>query len=460
MHDAISDLLKRNVGIEKELSSLMKTLFPICRSITGNGVRQTLKILKNEINLKIIEVPSGTKVFDWKIPDEWNIKDAYVKDSDGKRIIDFKKSNIHILNYSMPINKKITSKFLKEHLYTLPEKPNSIPYVTSYYKKNWGFCVAHNTLDSFNDDHYDVCINSTLKKGSLTYGEYFKKGQVSDEILISTYVCHPSLCNDNLSGVVVATLLAKYLSKVETYFSYRFLFIPETIGAITWLSKNKKNLNKIKSGLVLSCVGGNGIYTYKKTRQNDSVIDKLAENVLKKSNKSFKIKNFFPYGSDERQFCSPGINLPIGVFMRTQYYEFKEYHTSDDNLDSIKKFALNDSLIMLYKIILEVENKKHSFKKIKKLTKPKSKDESYLNLNPNCEPQLGRRKLYRNISKSRLVDKNNSENLQELSICWILNLSDGFHSLKEISKKSNINLKLLRRTSKLLLEKNLLKKLY
>ena len=460
MNDKIPGLLKRNTKIEKELFSLMETLFPICRSITGNGVRQTLKILKKEINLKITEVPSGTKVFDWKIPNEWNIKDAYVKDSSGKRIIDFKKSNIHVLNYSIPINKKITSNSLKKHLYTLPEKPNSVPYVTSYYKKNWGFCVTHNSLDSFSEDHYDVCINSSLKKGSLTYGEYLKKGKVSDEILISTYVCHPSLCNDNLSGVVVATILAKLLSKVETYFSYRFLFIPETIGSITWLSKNKKNLNKIKAGLVLSCVGGNEIYTYKKTRENDSVIDELVTNILKKSNKSFQIKDYFPYGSDERQFCSPGINLPIGVFMRTQYYEFKEYHTADDNLESIKKFALNDSLIMLYKIILELENKKPSFKKLKNQKILKSKTDVYLNLNPNCEPQLGRRKLYRNISKSRLVDKNDSENLLELSICWILNLSDGFHSLKEISKKSNIDLKLFQRTSKLLLEKKLLKKIY
>ena len=459
MNTKNQNLLKRNHKVEKELFSLMETLFPICRSITGNGVRQTLKILKNNINLNIIEVPSGTKVFDWKIPNEWNVKDAYVKDSNGKRIIDFKKSNIHLLNYSVPINKKITSKSLKKHLYTLPEKPNSIPYVTSYYKKNWGFCVAHNTLDSFNDDYYDVCVDSRLEKGSLTYGEYFIKGQVSDEILISTYVCHPSLCNDNLSGVVIATTLAKYLSKIETYFSYRFLFIPETIGAITWLSKNKKNLNKIKSGLVLSCVGGNEVYTYKKTRQNNSPIDKIVLNVLKKSNKSFKVKDFFPYGSDERQFCSPGINLPVGVFMRTQYYEFSEYHTADDNLNSIKKFALNDSLIMLYKIILEIENEKFSVRKIEKSKNSKLKPETYLNLNLNCEPQLGRRKLYRNISKRRLVDKNNSENLLELSICWILNLSDGTNSLKEISKKSKIELKLIRNATKLLLEKNLLKKL-
>jgi len=451
--------LKRSSKLENELFSLMQDLFPICRSITGNGVRKTLKILKKEIDLKIVNVPSGTKVFDWKVPFEWNIKDAYVKNSKGERVIDFKKSNLHILNYSTPIKKTISNKNLKKHLHTLPEKPNSIPYVTSYYKKNWGFCVAHDTLKSFDEDHYFVHIDSTLKPGSLTYGEFFIKGQTKNEILISTYICHPSLCNDNLSGIVVTTILAKLLSKIDTYFSYRFLFIPETIGAITWLSKNQKNLSQIKSGLVVTCVGGNGGFTYKKTRDNDSEIDKISIDVLKHTRKGFETRDFFPYGSDERQYSSPGIDLPIGVLMRTPYYEFKEYHTADDNLDSIKKFALNDSLIMLLKIILQIEKKKPSFNRKQKNETSKLKSEVYQNLNPYCEPQLGRRKLYRNISKSRLVDKKNSENMLELSICWILNFSDGLHSLKEISQKSNLPLKLLRKTAKLLIEKKLLKKI-
>jgi len=451
--------LKRSSKLENELFSLMQELFPICRSITGNGVRKTLKILKKEIDLKIVNVPSGTKVFDWKIPYEWNIKDAYVKNSKGERVIDFKKSNLHILNYSTPIIKTISNKNLKKHLHTLPEKPNSIPYVTSYYKKNWGFCVAHDTLKSFDEDRYFVHIDSTLKPGSLTYGEFFIKGQTKNEILISTYICHPSLCNDNLSGIVVTTILAKLLSKTDTYFSYRFLFIPETIGAITWLSKNQKNLSQIKSGLVVTCVGGNGGFTYKKTRDNDSEIDKISIDVLKHTRKKFETRDFFPYGSDERQYSSPGIDLPIGVLMRTPYYEFKEYHTADDNLNSIKKFALNDSLIMLLKIILQIEKKKPSFNRNQKNETSKLKSEIYQNLNPYCEPQLGRRKLYRNISKSRLVDKKNSENMVELSICWVLNFSDGLHSLKEISQKSNLPLKLLRKTAKLLIEKKLLKKI-
>lgn len=444
---------------KNELYELMEELYPICRSITGNGVRKTLKILKKKIPLKITEISTGTKVFDWKIPFEWNIKDAYVKNSQGERIIDFKKSNIHLLNYSIPINKKITQKELKLHLHTLPDKPDSIPYVTSYYKKNWGFCVAHNQLESFNDSHYDVKVDSSLKPGSLTYGEFLKKGKISDEILISTYICHPSLCNDNLSGVVVSTMLAHILSKIDTYFSYRFLFVPETIGTIAWLSKNQKNLSKIKGGLVITCVGDNGNFTYKKTKHGNSTIDKIINDVFKQSKKKIEIKNFFPYGSDERQFCSPGINLNMGVFMRTPYYEFKEYHTADDNLKFISKTALSDSLFMILKIIFTIETKKfiEQKSKIKKIINNKS--DVYLNLSPKCEPQLGKRKLYRNISKSRLVDKYNPQDVIEISILWILNYSDGNHSLKDISKISGLPIKLLKNSSQLLLKKSLLKKL-
>jgi aminopeptidase-like protein len=445
--------------VKDELYALMEELYPICRSITGNGVRKTLKILKKKIPLKIIEVPTGTKVFDWKIPLEWNIKDAYVKNSQGKRIIDFKKSNIHLLNYSVPINKKITQQELKLHLHTLADKPNSIPYVTSYYKKNWGFSVAHNQLESFNDDYYDVKIDSSLKPGSLTYGEFLKKGKISDEILISTYVCHPSLCNDNLSGVVVSTILANILSKIDTYFSYRFIFVPETIGTITWLSKNQKNLSKIKGGLVITCVGDDGNFTYKKTKHGNSTIDKIINDIFKQSKRKTKTKDFFPYGSDERQFCSPGINLDVGVFMRTPYYEFKEYHTADDNLKFVSKTALKDSLSMLLKIISAIEITKNieQYSKIKKIENKKS--DIYLNLKPKCEPQLGKRKLYRNISKRRLVGKDNSQDLIEISILWILNYSDGNYSLNDISKISGLPIKLLKHSSQLLLKKSLLKKL-
>ena len=452
--------MKRNSSLENyaksidknEIYSLMEELYPICRSITGEGIRKSLKILKKNIDLNIFEVSTGTKVFDWKVPNEWNIKDAYVKNKNGKKIIDFKESNIHLVSYSIPINEKISLKDLKKHLHSLPKKPNSIPYVTSYYKENWGFCLADNKLKLMKDDYYNVKIDSSLKSGSLTYGEYFKKGKISDEVLISTYICHPSLCNDNISGVAVSAILAKILAKINTYYSYRF------IGAITWLSKNKKNLSKIKHGLVITCVGSGNNITYKKTRDGNSRIDNVVIEILKKFKKNFKIREFYPFGSDERQFCSPGINLPVGVLMRTPYYEFKEYHTADDNFKLIKKKWLNDSLITLCKIISKLENEKISEKpKNKKIIE--LKHDTYLNLKPKCEPQLGKRKLYREISKQRLVDKNDSENLKEMSIFWVLNFSDGIHSLEDISKKSGLTLELLKKSTKRLVEKKLLKKL-
>jgi aminopeptidase-like protein len=441
-----------------ELYELMEELFPICRSITGDGVRDTLKILKKKIKLKIIEIPTGTKVFDWKIPLEWNIHDAYVKDSKGNRIIDFKKSNIHILNYSIAINKKISKEELKKHLHTLPEKPNSIPYVTSYYKKQWGFCTTHNHLKSIKDNFYDVKIDSTLKKGSLTYGEFLIKGKISDEILISTYVCHPSLCNDNLSGIVISAKIAEILSKTKTYFSYRFIFIPETIGAIAWISKNENSLSKVKNCLVITCAGDDGKFTYKKTKFGNATIDEIVTDVFKKSTKNIKIKKFFPYGSDERQFSSPGINIPTGVFMRTQYYEFEQYHTADDNLQFVKNSALNESLSMVLEIISEFELRKQIKEKVNKKRVSKSED-VFMNINPKCEPQLGKRKIYRETAKRRLVGKMKSQDLSEMAIFWILNFSDGNHSLNDICKKSGLSINLLKKTSKILIEKKLLKKL-
>ena len=458
MNKQIIDKNIRKTTKNNELYHLMEDLYPICRSITGDGVRKTLKILKQRIDLKIIEVPSGTKVFDWKIPLEWNIRDAYVKNLKGEKIIDFKKSNLHLLNYSKPISKKISKKELKLHLHTIPEKPDSIPYVTSYYKKEWGFCTKHNQLKSINDDFYQVKIDSTLKKGNLTYGEFFKKGKSSDEILISTYVCHPSLCNDNLSGIVISAKIAEILSKIDTFFSYRFLFIPETIGAIAWIAKNEKKLSKIKNCLVITCAGDNGKFTYKKTKSGNETIDEIFKKVFKNSKKKTKIKKFFPYGSDERQFSSPGINIPTGVFMRTPYYEFKQYHTADDGLDFVKNSSLNDSLSMIFKVIFEFESRK----KIKEKTSIRKKSKTndiFINLKPKCEPQLGKRKIYRDISKRRLTGEKNSQDLSEIAIFWILNFSDGNYSLEDISKKSGLSIKLLKKTSKILVEKKLLKKL-
>ena len=420
--------------IGKEMHGLMRELFPICRSITGNGVRQTLNILKKDIPLTVHEVASGTKVFDWTVPKEWNIKDAYVKNSSGERIIDFKKSNLHVLNYSVPVQKKVSLKELKKHLFTLPEHPDWIPFRTSYYSKNWGFCTNHNQFEKLEQDTYEVCIDSSLKDGHLTYGEYFIKGQISDEVLISCHICHPSLCNDNLSGIALTTFLAKHLSKLSMHYSYRFIFVPATIGAITWLSVNENRLSDIKHGLVAACVGDRGKFNYKKSRQGNAEIDRAVLNALRYSGFEFNVKDFFPFGYDERQFCSPGINLPVGCLMRTPHGEFPEYHTSADNLKFVSAKCLEESLNIFFSVINVLENNK-----------------TYLNLNPKCELQLGKRGLYDAIGGTGGIQQ------KQLTMLWVLNLSDGKHSLLDISEKSNLDISLIKKIVDILLKHNLLK---
>lgn len=421
----------------EEIYEFMKRLYPICRSITGNGVRETLEIISEHIPVGITEVPSGTKVFDWTIPREWNIKDAYVKNSLGERIIDFKKSNLHVLNYSIPIDKKLSLGELKKHLFTLPEYPESIPYLTSYYKENWGFCITQNQLDNLSEDLYEVKIDSTLENGYLTFGELYLKGQVEEEVLFSTYLCHPSLCNDNLSGVVLLTFLAKYLMSMKHKYSYRFLFIPETIGSITWLSMNEDKIKNVKYGLVATCLGDKGDSTYKKSRMGNMEIDKIVEKVLIDSGKPFKIIDFFPLGSDERQFSSPGFNMPMGSLMRTPYTEYPEYHTSADNLDIIKPEYLADTYSKYLRIVYILEN-----------------NGTYLNLNPKCEPQLGKRGLYNMVGSQKKTD--NFIN----AILWILNFSDGTNSLLDISIKAKIDFEIIKEAADALKKVDLLKLLY
>jgi len=339
-----------------KMYDLIKNLFPICRSITGNGVRNSLNIIKKEIPIEIFEVPSGSKVFDWTVPREWNINDAYVKNSKGEKVIDFSNNNLHILNYSIPIKTKLNLQSLKNHLHTLPDHPDWIPYLTTYYNENWGFCLSHNQYLKLEEDEYEVVIDSSLEDGSLTYGELFLPGESEEEFLITCYICHPSMCNDNLSGVSLVTYLAKALINQKLKYSYRFLFIPETIGAIVWLNKNEKNLSKIKFGLVATFLAGPGTSTYKKSRQGNALIDKIVEKVLQDTEKKYQIIDFNPLGSDERQFCSPGFNLPVGSLLRSYYYETPEYHTSADNLEFISIENLSDSFKKYYEIIQIVEN--------------------------------------------------------------------------------------------------------
>lgn len=424
---------KTTTIVGDQMHKLMTELFPICRSITGKGVHQTLNILKKEIPLSIHKVPTGTTVFDWEVPREWDINEAYVKNSRGEKIIDFTNSNLHVLNYSIPVDKTVSLAELKEHLYTLPKHPDWIPYRTSYYKEDWGFCITHNQLQELKEGMYDVYIDSTLKDGHLTYGEYYIAGELPEEVLISTRVCHPSMCNDNLSGICVATFLAKELRRKKLRYSYRFLFIPGTIGAITWLFLNESKLKNIKHGLVVSLLGDAGGFTYKRSRQGNTEIDQVVESVLRVKSDKYKVLNFSPYGDDERQFCSPGFNLPMGCLMRASFGEYPEYHTSADNLKFVTPKALETSLKMLDNIIFTLETNKR-----------------YININPKCEVQLGKRGMYNLVGGENL-----GKNFQ-LALLWILNFSDGKHSLLDISRESGIDFEIINLAAGKLLEQRLL----
>ncbi len=420
-----------NIG--GEIYQLIDKLYPICRSITGDGFRETLSVIKEYIPIEVHEVPTGTKVFDWTVPKEWNIKDAYVRNARGEKIIDFTNSNLHVVNYSVPVNKKISLRELKEHLFTMPEHPDWIPYRNSYYKENWGFCLSHRQWLELKDEEYDVLIDSTLENGYLTYGELFLKGERNDEVLISCHACHPSLCNDNLSGVAVITFLARHLRNLSPRYSYRFLFIPVTIGSITWLALNESKVNKVKHGLVAACLGDPGKFTYKKSRQGDSEIDKAVIHVLKHLGEDFEIMEFSPYGYDERQYSSPGFNLPVGSLKRTPNGRFPEYHTSADNLSFVQPKYLADSFFKYLSVLNVLEN-----------------NEKYLNQNPKCEPQLGKRGLYRELGGHPDAGE------REMALLWVLNLSDGKHTLLDIAERSGLYFTQLRKAADLLLKHGLL----
>ena len=455
--------------IGNEMYNLIENLYPICRSITGNGTRETLQIISKIIPIQIHEVSSGTSVFDWTIPNEWNIKDAYIKSPTGEKIIDFKKSNLHILYYSLPINKKITLNELKEHIFTQPDRPKDIPYRTSYYSEKWGFCMSHEQFLKLEDGDYEIVIDSELKSGSLSYGEYYFKGNSDEEILLSCYICHPSLCNDSLSGVVTAVELAKFIEelKQKTNYSYRILFIPETIGSITWLSRNQEKIKNIKHGLVITCTGDKGKINYKKTRNGNSEIDKIVIDVLENSNEDFSVLDYFPFGSDERQYCYPGINLNMGCLTRTVFGDFPEYHTSADNLTYVSPLPLANTLKIYIRIIEKLEENYTKFQlndsTTKKIKKSLSDDPVFVNL-VKCEPQLGKRNLYHDLGGPKLKPfhgrgSKDTTKIKEKAMMWILTYSDGTNSLKDIEVKSNIDFETLIQISNLLCDHKLIKEL-
>ena len=432
------DRLLRELNMDKvgqELYELTERLYPICRSITGNGVRETLRIISEQIPIEVHEVPSGTQVFDWVIPKEWNIRDAYIKNSRGEKIVDFKNSNLHVLSYSTPVKGKFTLEELKEHLFTLPDHPEWIPYFTSYYRESWGFCLTHKQYEGLEDGEYEVLIDSTLEDGSLTYAQLLLEGDIEDEVLLSTYICHPSMCNDNLSGVALLTTLAKYLKDIKLKHSYRFLFIPETIGSITWLSRNEVEAFKIRHGLVATCVADSGTSTYKRTRNGNALIDKIVEKVLIDSDSPYEIIDFAPTGADERQFCYPGFNLSVGSLMRTPYVCYEQYHTSADDLSFIDPESFADSLEKYLGAIYIIEH-----------------NATYVNSGPKCEPQLGKRGLINAIGGQK------DGKVDEMPIFWVLNFSDGTYSLLDIAVRSGVNFKYIKAAADALLSKNLLVK--
>lgn len=415
---------------------LIERLYPICRSITGNGVRETLRIVGEQVPLEIHEVPTGTPVFDWTVPDEWNIRDAWIKNPAGEKIVDFKNLNLHVLNYSEPIHKTVSLEELKEHLFTLPDQPEWVPYRTSYHHRNWGFCMAHRRFQSLEDGDYEVFIDSDLEPGSLTYGELLIPGRSDKEVLFVTHVCHPSLCDDNLSGIAVATKLSRKLAEMKLNYSYRFLFLPATIGAITWLSRNEGNLDRIEHGLVLCLLGDNETFHYKKSRRGDAPIDRIAQRVLKESGQDFETMEFYPYGYDERQFCSPAFNLPVGRLCRSVHGEFPEYHSSGDNPGFVSETSLRQSLELLEQIVDQIESA-----------------EKYINLKPECEPQLGRRGLFKAIGGQA-----ETKDFQ-MALLWMLNLSDGNWSVEDVAERSGLDPILLKRAADRLLETDLFEKI-
>lgn len=419
-----------------DMYRLMAELYPVCRSITGEGLRQTLRVLGQLIPLQVTEVASGTQVFDWTVPKEWNIRDAYVKSSRGERVVDFAAHNLHVMSYSVPIHTRMSLVDLKPRLLSLPNHPDWIPYRTSYYREDWAFCLTHKQLLALKDDNYEVCIDSSLEQGSLTYGECYLPGKSSEEVLISTHTCHPSLANDNLSGIAVAAFLARHLGGRTRHYSYRFLFIPGTIGAVTWLALNESALPRIRHGLVITGVGDGGHTTYKKSRRGDADIDRAAEHVLKHSGSPYEIQDFIPYGYDERQYCSPGFNLPVGCMMRTPFGRYPQYHTSADNLDLVQPRSLSDSLSKCAQIVDVLEH-----------------DRRFLNLNPKAEPQLGKRGLYETIGGE------SDTKVFQLALLWVLNLSDGGSSLLDIAARADLPFDVVRRAAGKLVTAGLLEEL-
>jgi aminopeptidase-like protein len=402
-------------AVGREMLAVVRELYPICRSITGEGLRRSLRILQRLAPLALREVPTGTAVFDWVVPREWTLRAARLTGPDGEVIADADRLNLHVLNYSVPFRGTVALEELDKHLHSLPDQPELVPYRTSYYREDWGFCLSHRQRASLRPGRYDVLIDTSLEEGSLTYGELVIPGASAAEVLVSAHCCHPSLANDNLTGMVLAATLARLLRETSLRHTYRFLFVPGTIGAIAWLARNEDQARRIVGGLVAACLGDAGRLTYKRSRRGEAEIDRAVAHVLAHSGEDYEMRDFTPYGYDERQYCSPGFDLAVGSLTRTPHGEYPEYHTSGDNLDLVRPDRLVDSLRRYLEVFEVLEGNR-----------------TYVNLSPKCEPQLGKRGLYGSVGgQSHAV-------ASQMAMLWVLNLSDGSRSLLDVAERSKL----------------------
>ena len=420
-------------GLGARMHSLVQELYPICRSITGEGVRETLRAVGERIPLDVRQVPTGTPVLDWTVPREWTIRDAFIADEQGNRVVDFNACNLHVVGYSIPVDRTVTRAELDEHLHSLPEQPDAIPFRTSYYSETWGFCVSQRQRDALTDERYRVRIDCSLQDGALTYAEHVVPGRVPDEVLVTTHVCHPSLANDNLSGIALLTELGALLAEAAPHFTYRLLFNPVTIGSITWLAEHEADVQRVRHGLVIAGIGDPGGFTYKRSRRGDAPVDRAVAHVLAAREAPHSIEAFSPYGYDERQFCSPGFNLPLGCLSRTPHGRYPEYHTSLDTPGFVVPAQLGEALDVVLEVLDVLEG-----------------DRRYRNLMPYGEPQLGRRGLYKTMGGHA------DAGAMQMAILWTLNLSDGDHTLLDIAERSGLGFDLIREAAEALMEASLL----
>ncbi|GLH79947.1 aminopeptidase [Bradyrhizobium sp. SSBR45G] len=419
---------------EIDLHALATELFPINRSLTGDGVRETLAVVARHVGLDIHEVPTGTPVLDWHVPSEWNIRRASIATMSGRRLVDFADNNLHVMGYSKPVQAVLSRAELARHVHTLPDQPDLIPYRTGYYADDWGFCLPDRLWQEMTDDSYRVDIDSELSHGALTYGELFVPGRTNKEVLITCHICHPSLANDNLSGISIATALAMRQARQTRRLGYRFLFLPATIGALAWLDRNESRVDRVEHGLVLTCLGDSSGFHYKQSRKG-APIDRAVMHVLKHSGHRHESLPFSPYGYDERQFCSPGFDLPVGCLMRGVHGTFPEYHTSADNLDFIKPECLDESYAVIEQVLDLLDG-----------------DLLYERLDGRGEPQLGRRGLYRAIAGQR-----EAGGATQMDLLWVLNLADGKHSLLDMAIRADVPFARIEAAAGLALEAGLIR---